>query len=63
MNCYRLRDITDCGAACFAFVAHHYRLQQPVARLRQLMGTGRKGTTAAGLVEAARQLGLMPKGM
>jgi len=29
-------------------VADRHRLQLPVARLRQFMGTGRKGTTAAG---------------
>ena len=25
-------DITDCGAACLASVAAHYRLQLPLAR-------------------------------
>jgi len=60
---YKQRDITDCGAACFAFVADYHRLQLSVARLRQLMGTGRKGTTAAGLVEAAKQLGFTAKGV
>lgn len=60
---YRQRDCTDCGAACLGFVAAHYRKTLPVARLRQLAGTNQKGSTALGLVEAARQLGFTAKGV
>ena len=40
------RDITDCGAACLASVAAHYRLGIPVSKIRQLAGTDQKGTNA-----------------
>ncbi len=61
MKQFRQRDITDCGAACLAFVATHHRKTLPVARLRQLAGTNQRGSTALGLVEAARQLGFTAK--
>jgi len=38
------RDITDCGAACIASIASHYKLNLPVARIRQLASTDKKGT-------------------
>ncbi|WEK18458.1 MAG: peptidase domain-containing ABC transporter [Candidatus Pedobacter colombiensis] len=57
------RDITDCGAACLASVASHYKLNLPVARIRQLAGTDKKGTTILGLVEAAQKLGFEAKGV
>jgi len=60
---FRQRDITDCGAACLGFVAAHYRKVFPIARLRQLAGTNQKGSTALGMVEAARQLGFTAKGV
>lgn len=56
-------DQTDCGAACLAWIAAHHGLRVPLTRVRQLAGTGRHGTTAAGLVEAAQQLGLTAKGV
>lgn len=57
------RDITDCGAACLASVASYYKLNLPVARIRQLAGTDKKGTTILGLVEAAQKLGFEAKGV
>ncbi|SDK45424.1 ATP-binding cassette, subfamily B [Pedobacter sp. ok626] len=57
------RDITDCGAACLASVASYYKLNLPVARIRQLAGTDKKGTTIFGLVEAAQKLGFEAKGV
>lgn len=60
---FRQRDATDCGATCLAFVAAHYRKILPVARLRQLAGTNQKGSTALGLIEAARELGFTAKGV
>ncbi|MDI1248005.1 MAG: peptidase domain-containing ABC transporter [Lacunisphaera sp.] len=63
MRVFKQRDITDCGAACLGFVAAHYRKVFPVARLRQLAGTSQQGSTALGMVEAARQLGFTAKGV
>jgi ABC-type bacteriocin transporter len=57
------RDITDCGAACLASVAAHYKLDLPVARIRHLAGTDQKGTTVLGLVAAAEKLGFEVKGV
>jgi len=60
---FRQRDITDCGAACLRFIGAHYRCDVPVARWRQLAGTNQRGSTALGLVEAARQIGFTAKGV
>ena len=57
------RDITDCGAACLASIAAHYNLSMPVARIRQLAGTDKKGTNVLGLVEAAGKMGFLAKGV
>jgi len=57
------RDITDCGAACLASVAAYYKLKLPVARIRQLASTDKKGTNVLGLVEAAEKMGFLAKGV
>ena len=57
------RDITDCGAACLASVARHYRLNIPVARIRQHAGTDRKGTNVAGMIGAAQRMGFEARGV
>lgn len=57
------RDITDCGAACLASVGEHYNLKLPVARIRQIAGTDKRGTNALGMVKAAEQLGFDAKGV
>jgi ABC-type bacteriocin transporter len=56
-------DITDCGAACLASVSAHYNLKVPVARIRQLASTDRRGTNVLGLIEAAERLGFSAKGV
>jgi len=57
------RDITDCGAACLASVAGHYKLQLPISRIRQIAGTDKKGTNVYGMVQAAEKLGFTAKGV
>jgi ATP-binding cassette subfamily B protein len=57
------RDITDCGAACIASIAAHYKLYLPVSRIRQYAGTDKKGTNALGLIEAGEKLGFQAKGI
>lgn len=60
--CVPQRDETDCGAACLATVLKRLSLPCPsVAEIRDLAGTNRVGTTIAGLLAAARQLGLEPR--
>ncbi len=58
MQRYRQRDRTDCGPCCLGFVAARAGKTLPVSRLRHLAGTNGHGTTALGLVEAARAVGL-----
>ncbi len=57
------RDITDCGAACISSVAMHYGMKLPVARIRQLACTDKKGTNILGMVEAANKMGFTAKGV
>lgn len=57
------QDTTDCGAACLASVAAHYRLLIPVARIRQFASTDQKGTNVLGLLEAAQKMGFQAKGV
>jgi len=56
-------DITDCGAACLASISAHYKLEIPLARIRQFAGTDKKGTNVLGLIEAAEKLGFEAKGV
>jgi ATP-binding cassette, subfamily C, bacteriocin exporter len=57
------RDITDCGAACLASIAAHYKLKLPVSRIRQLASTDKKGTNVLGMIEAANKMGFDAKGV
>jgi len=56
-------DITDCGAACLASISSYYKLETPIARIRQFAGTDKKGTNVLGLIEAAQKLGFEAKGV
>ncbi len=56
-------DITDCGAACLASIAAHYKFQTPISRIRQYAGTDKKGTNVFGLIKAAEKLGFEAKGV
>lgn len=56
-------DITDCGAACIASIASHYKLVLPVSRIRQLASTDKKGTNVLGLLEALEKIGFEAKGV
>ncbi|WP_159467323.1 peptidase domain-containing ABC transporter [Dyadobacter sp. 3J3] len=56
-------DFTDCGAACLASIAAHYKLRIPIARIRQYAGTDQKGTNMLGLIEAAQKMGFQAKGV
>ncbi|AWW32355.1 peptidase C39 [Echinicola strongylocentroti] len=56
-------DYTDCGAACLASVASFHYLEMPIAKIRQMASTDRKGTNVLGLIEAAKKLGFDAKGV
>ena len=51
----------DCGAACLASVAGHYGLQLPIAKIRQLCHTDKRGTNALGLIQGLEQMGFNAK--
>ena len=59
----RQLEIGDCGAACLAMVLRSYGRRAHLSELRDLTGTGRDGVSAAGLVSAARHLGLEARGL
>lgn len=56
-------DIKDCGAACLASIGNQYRVQIPIARIRQLASTDLRGTTILGLSQAAEKMGFKSKGI
>ena len=51
-------DERDCGAACLAMIAAHYKLFLPISRCRELTKTDRTGTNLYGLTDGAKQIGL-----
>lgn len=51
-------DQRDCGVAALAMILKHYGSSYSLAYLRELAQTSREGTSALGLVEAAKQLDL-----
>lgn len=50
-------DTRDCGPAALASIAKHYGSDYSLAHLRELSKTNKQGTTALGLVEAAKKIG------
>jgi ATP-binding cassette subfamily B protein len=58
----RQQDLSDCGVASLASVAAFYGLRFPVAKLRNYSGTNSEGSTIAGLIDAAKKIGLTAKG-
>ena len=51
-------DQRDCGVAALGMILKNYGSSYSLAYLRELAQTSREGTSALGLVEAAKQLGL-----
>ncbi|WP_255264664.1 cysteine peptidase family C39 domain-containing protein, partial [Streptococcus sobrinus] len=49
-------DTRDCGPAALTSVAKHYGSDYSLAKLRELSKTDKQGTTALGLVEAAKAI-------
>ena len=56
-------DVTDCGPACIASVAAWHKSYITVARIRQIAGTDKQGTSALGLVRAFESIGMSAKGI
>ncbi|MEH1931707.1 peptidase domain-containing ABC transporter [Nostoc sp.] len=47
----------DCGAACLATIAKHYGRTFAISRIREVVGTGSRGTSLLGLSRGAETLG------
>ncbi|MCL9805867.1 peptidase domain-containing ABC transporter [Flavobacterium amniphilum] len=56
-------DIKDCGAACLASIGNHYKVNIPIARIRQYANTDKRGTNVLGIIEAAEKMGFSAKGV
>lgn len=54
---------TDCGAAALAMVLGYHGKQVPLDEVRQSLGVGRSGTSAAALLRAGRAYGLRGRGV
>lgn len=56
-------DIKDCGAACLASIGNYYKVNLPIARIRQYANTDKRGTNVLGIIEAAEKMGFTAKGV
>lgn len=56
-------DIKDCGATCLASIGNHYKVNLPIARIRQYANTDKRGTNVLGIIEAAEKMGFSAKGV
>lgn len=54
-------DMRDCGVAALASIAKHYGSDFSLAHLRELAKTTKEGTTALGIIEAAKKMGFETK--
>lgn len=56
-------DIKDCGAACLASIGNHYKVNIPIARIRQYASTDTRGTNVLGIIQGAEKMGFTGKGV
>lgn len=57
------QDIKDCGAACLASIGNYYKVNVPIAKIRQLAHTDKRGTNVLGIIEGAEKMGFTAKGV
>lgn len=56
-------DIQDCGPACLASIGNHFKVNLPIARIRQYANTDKRGTNVLGIIEGAEKMGFTAKGV
>lgn len=60
-KCISQNDETDCGPACLAAIFRKYGLKVSIAKIRDIAGTDRHGTSAYGLVKVIEHYGFQQK--
>lgn len=60
-KCILQNDETDCGPACLAAIFGKYGLKVSIAKIRDIAGTDRQGTSAYGLVKVIEYYGFQQK--
>lgn len=60
-KCISQNDETDCGPACLAAIFGKYGLKVSIAKIRDIAGTDRQGTSAYGLVKVIEHFGFQQK--
>lgn len=60
-KCISQNDETDCGPACLAAIFRKYDLKVSIAKIRDIAGTDRQGTSAYGLVKVIEYYGFQQK--
>lgn len=56
-------DIKDCGATCLASIGNHYKVNIPIAKIRQYAQTDNRGTNVLGIIQGAEKMGFTAKGV
>ncbi|MBD2513760.1 peptidase domain-containing ABC transporter [Nostoc sp. FACHB-973] len=56
-SCVLQQNEEDCGAACLASIAKHYGRDFTISRIREAIGTNRRGSTLLGIRRGAESLG------
>lgn len=60
-KCILQNDEKDCGPACLAAIFRKYGLKVSIAKIRDIAGTDRQGTSAYGLVNVIEHYGFQQK--
>ena len=60
-KCILQNDETDYGLACLAAIFKKYNLKVTIAKIRDIAGTDRQGTSAYGLVKVIEHFGFQQK--